>query len=110
MPLGTMALPVHLGMARITAVLGKTLRYFLQPGQTSKLPLNSYFASKSLFLFSCPYVTNVGATKVYPGKTVFDPESAVVDPIGEPYSRAYSSGGGFSNIYGQPKYQQAAVK
>ena len=36
-------------------------------------------------LTSCPYLTNVGATKVYPGKTVFDPESAVVDPAGHPY-------------------------
>jgi hypothetical protein len=30
---------------------------------------------------SCPYVTNVGATKVYPGRNVFEPESAVVDPL-----------------------------
>ena len=26
---------------------------------------------------SCPYLTNVGVTKVYPGHTVFEPESAV---------------------------------
>jgi tripeptidyl-peptidase-1 len=54
-------------------------------------------------------VTNVGATKVYPGKTVNDPESAVYDPAGHPYAVNFSSGGGFSNVYPIPKYQQAAV-
>lgn len=39
---------------------------------------------------SCPWVTNVGATKVYAGKTVFEPESAAYDP--DP-SFNYSSGG-----------------
>ena len=58
---------------------------------------------------SCPYLTNVGATKVYPGHTVYEPESAVVDPKGHPYSSAFSSGGGFSNIFDTPSYQQAAV-
>jgi tripeptidyl-peptidase-1 len=58
---------------------------------------------------TCPYVTNVGATKVYPGKTVYDPESAVYDPAGHPYSVNFSSGGGFSNVYPIPKYQQSAV-
>lgn len=58
---------------------------------------------------SCPYITNVGATKVYPGHTVFEPESAVVDPKGHPYRSAFSSGGGFSNIYPIPVYQAQAV-
>lgn len=58
---------------------------------------------------NCPWLTNVGATKVYPGKTVFEPESAVYDPAGHPYHVNYSSGGGFSNIYATPDYQQAAV-
>ena len=58
---------------------------------------------------SCPYVTNVGATKVYPGKTVTDPESAANDPKGDPYRTAFASGGGFSNIYPVPSYQQKAV-
>ena len=39
---------------------------------------------------SCPWLTNVGATKVYAGKTVYDPESAVYDP--DP-SFNYSSSG-----------------
>lgn len=46
---------------------------------------------------------------MYPGKTVKDPESAVYDPAGHPYSVNYSSGGGFSNIYPIPKYQASAV-
>ncbi|KAE8153802.1 peptidase S8/S53 domain-containing protein [Aspergillus avenaceus] len=55
---------------------------------------------------SCPYITNVGATKVYPGYTVHDPESAVYDPAG---LSSYASGGGFSNIYPIPDYQADAV-
>lgn len=39
---------------------------------------------------SCPWLTNVGATKVYGGKTVFEPESAVFD-IGNSFN--YTSGG-----------------
>jgi len=58
---------------------------------------------------TCPYVTNVGATKVYPGHTVFEPESAVYDVAGDPYNLNYSSGGGFSNIFPVPDYQQKAV-
>lgn len=52
----------------------------------------------------------VGATKVYPGHTVYEPESAVLDFVGHPYSVNYSSGGGFSNIYGAPDYQKRALK
>ncbi|KAK0128037.1 hypothetical protein ONS95_000023 [Cadophora gregata] len=60
---------------------------------------------------TCPYVTSVGGTKVYPGSKVTDPnpESAVYDPAGHPYSVNFSSGGGFSNIYPIPKYQASAV-
>ncbi|CAG8952783.1 hypothetical protein HYFRA_00009028 [Hymenoscyphus fraxineus] len=58
---------------------------------------------------TCPFVTSVGATKVYPGYSVTDPESAVFDPAGHPYSVNYSSGGGFSNIYPVPDYQASAV-
>lgn len=59
---------------------------------------------------NCPWITNVGATKVYPGHTVFEPESAVYDPAGHPYAVDYSSGGGFSNIYSVPDYQKQAVQ
>ena len=58
---------------------------------------------------NCPWITGVGATKVYPGKTVFEPESAVFDPVGHPYAVNYSSGGGFSNVYPVPEYQKKAV-
>lgn len=53
---------------------------------------------------SCPWLTNVGATKVYPNRTVFEPEIAVNDP-----DEGYSSGGGFSNIFPIPDYQASAV-
>ncbi|RAL08475.1 S53 family peptidase [Aspergillus homomorphus CBS 101889] len=58
---------------------------------------------------SCPWITNVGATKLYPGHTVADGESAAYDPPGSPYRVAYASGGGFSNIYPIPDYQSKAV-
>ncbi|WPH02277.1 Hypothetical protein R9X50_00513300 [Acrodontium crateriforme] len=58
---------------------------------------------------NCPWITNVGATKIAPGKSVHDPEVAANDPKGHPYLDAYSSGGGFSNIYGIPWYQKDAV-
>jgi hypothetical protein len=60
---------------------------------------------------SCPYVTAVGATKVYPGHSVYEsqPESAANDLAGAPYRSAYSSGGGFSNVYNTPDYQKDAV-
>lgn len=53
---------------------------------------------------SCPWLTNVGATQVFPGRTVFEPESAASDP-----KYNYSSSGGFSNIFPIPKYQSQAV-
>ena len=58
---------------------------------------------------SCPFILNIGATKIIPGGSVFEPESAVVDPAGMPYRSAFSSGGGFSNIYPIPAYQASAV-
>jgi tripeptidyl-peptidase-1 len=38
-----------------------------------------------------------------------EPESAVYDPAGHPYAVNFSSGGGFSNVYPIPQYQQSAV-
>jgi tripeptidyl-peptidase I len=49
------------------------------------------------------------SSQVYPGHTVFEPESAVFDPAGYPYSVNFSSGGGFSNVYPVPDYQKNAV-
>jgi tripeptidyl-peptidase-1 len=48
---------------------------------------------------SCPYVTTVGATKG------FGPEVAAEDVRG-----SYASGGGFSNYFDRPLYQEAAVR
>ncbi|THW17881.1 aorsin [Aureobasidium pullulans] len=53
---------------------------------------------------SCPWLTNVGGTKIYPGRSVYEPESAVNDP-----ESGYSSGGGFSNLFDIPDYQASAV-
>ncbi|GAM82590.1 hypothetical protein ANO11243_005720 [Dothideomycetidae sp. 11243] len=57
---------------------------------------------------TCPYLTSVGGTKVMPGKTPFDPESALIHENKSP-NDPYSSGGGFSNIYPVPDYQRAAL-
>lgn len=58
---------------------------------------------------NCPFVTSVGGTKLYPGSSIHDNESAVYDPVGSGYSVNFSSGGGFSNVYGVPDYQKDAI-
>ncbi|CZR58556.1 related to serine protease [Phialocephala subalpina] len=50
---------------------------------------------------TCPYVTSVGATQVINGSTVRTPESAS--------ERVIFSGGGFSNVFAMPSYQQKAM-
>ncbi|KLO15522.1 subtilisin-like protein [Schizopora paradoxa] len=55
-----------------------------------------------LFPAVCPFVTAVGATQVNPNSTVFEPESASEQVI--------FSGGGFSNVFKRPSYQDAAVE
>jgi tripeptidyl-peptidase-1 len=69
---------------------------------------------------TCPYITSVGATRLYPDQTVDDPESAMQvnltafniaagsGPEGTPYD-FFATSGGFSNYYTPPAYQQAAV-
>lgn len=53
------------------------------------------------FPATCPYLTTVGGTTLPPGGNVkTDAETAVT---------RFGSGGGFSNIYPRPSYQQAAV-
>ncbi|RDX57216.1 subtilisin-like protein [Lentinus brumalis] len=49
---------------------------------------------------SCPYVTAVGATSVAPNNTVDDPEIATT---------RFPSGGGFSNNFPRPTWQDDAV-
>ncbi|KAL1966156.1 hypothetical protein VTN77DRAFT_4708 [Rasamsonia byssochlamydoides] len=53
------------------------------------------------FPATCPYITSVGATYLPPGGSATADEEVAVARFG--------SGGGFSNIYAQPDYQQAAV-
>ena len=50
------------------------------------------------FSASCPYVTAVGGTKNYPEVNAFDPRNG------------YAPGGGFSNYFPRPAYQDAVVK
>lgn len=50
---------------------------------------------------TCPYITSVGATMIMNGSTVHTPESAS--------ERVIFSGGGFSNVFPIPSYQQKAV-
>jgi tripeptidyl-peptidase-1 len=53
------------------------------------------------FPVTCPYITSVGSTYLPPGG------SAKADA--EVATTRFPSGGGFSNIFPQPSYQQAAV-
>ena len=54
------------------------------------------------FPSGCPYVTSVGATQVVPGNSVYAPETAVY--------QQFPSGGGFSNVFPRPDFQQAPVE
>lgn len=58
---------------------------------------------------SCPWLTNVGASKVYEGNSIHDPESAANVPQGWKNDSHYSSGGGFSNLFTAPDYQIDAI-
>lgn len=50
----------------------------------------------------CPYITTVGATIIPSGASIHDAQPEIV-------TTSFSPGGGFSNIYTTPDYQQAAV-
>jgi tripeptidyl-peptidase-1 len=56
-----------------------------------------------LFPASCPFVTAVGATQVNPN-SMYEPESTCEQPAFNAYS-----GGGFSNVFPMPYYQEEAV-
>lgn len=57
---------------------------------------------------TCPYVTNVGATRLYDDQTVLDPESALQADLG-PGAELFASAGGFANYFPVPDYQKTAV-
>ncbi|KAF4311026.1 putative tripeptidyl-peptidase 1 precursor protein [Botryosphaeria dothidea] len=60
------------------------------------------------FPASCPYVTTVGATHQFePEVVAYRP--SYTDAAGNVHS-VYSSGGGFSNYFARPAYQEKAVK
>jgi hypothetical protein len=109
----TMVLPDLLMIPRVpnltTVAWDQTQRSSPLHFRTSEFDTsNSKFSTANNYP-SYPYVTDVGATKVYPRWTFFEPESGVVDPAGQPYLKAFSSGGGFSNIFPQPNSQADAV-
>ncbi|KAH7336258.1 putative Tripeptidyl-peptidase sed1 [Rhexocercosporidium sp. MPI-PUGE-AT-0058] len=56
---------------------------------------------------TCPYVTNVGATRLYDTQTIKDPESALQANL--THAPLFSSSGGFANYFPVPDYQKAAV-
>ena len=58
---------------------------------------------------TCPYVTNVGATRLYDNQTVKDPESALQANLG-PGAELFASAGGFANYFPVPDYQRDAVE
>lgn len=66
-------------------------------------PENKIFSPS--FPSTCPYVTSVGGTYIAPGKTVYDPEIAVI--MGG--STASTAGGGFSSVFARPEYQKDKV-
>ncbi|KAK5123597.1 hypothetical protein LTR85_002635 [Meristemomyces frigidus] len=59
-------------------------------------------------IVSYPYITSVGGTQLYANQTVLDPESVMQDNLG-PGAELFVSHGGFSNRYGAPAYQKAAI-
>ena len=59
------------------------------------------------YLSSCPWITSVGATRLYDTQTILDPESVMQGNLtGAVF---FASSGGFSNRYTAPAYQQAAI-
>ena len=65
------------------------------------------------FPSTCPYVLSIGATQLTANQTVEDPESVMNVPgigfAGSPLGVTFSSGGGFSNYFPRPSYQNKTV-
>ena len=57
---------------------------------------------------TCPWVTNVGATRLYDDQTVLDRESALQANLGVG-AELFASAGGFANYFPVPSYQEPAV-
>ncbi|KDQ07914.1 hypothetical protein BOTBODRAFT_166414 [Botryobasidium botryosum FD-172 SS1] len=71
----------------------------IDPVTGQETPVGTKF--NPTFPSTCPYVTSVGGTQINPGSTVNDPESACEEVI--------FSGGGFSNVFKRPEYQEKAL-
>lgn len=56
---------------------------------------------------TCPYITSVGATQIPTNGSVYTQEEAANTVFGD--GSPFTSGGGFSNIFPIPSYQQSAV-
>ncbi|KAK3066974.1 hypothetical protein LTR53_016422 [Teratosphaeriaceae sp. CCFEE 6253] len=58
----------------------------------------------------CPWVTSVGAMQLQTNQNIEDPESVLQTAQSNPgYAGGTTSGGGFSNVFPAPAYQQAAL-
>lgn len=57
----------------------------------------------------CPWITTVGATQINNTNSVYEPEVAANSGAPSLDGPFYYSGGGFSNVFPIPKYQEAAV-
>ena len=64
------------------------------------------------FPVNCPWITAVGATDLLHGRngTILGGEQAVAQPDAKNALNDYYSGGGFSNVFEVPSYQQSAVQ
>ncbi|CAH7676750.1 putative aorsin endoprotease precursor [Phakopsora pachyrhizi] len=60
-----------------------------------------------IFPASCPFVTAVGGTMLQRGSSVTDPEVALNYPLMD--NRAIRGGGGFSDFFQRPKYQDEVL-
>ncbi|KAJ5389262.1 Rattus norvegicus CLN2 is a lysosomal protease Precursor [Penicillium cataractarum] len=76
------------------------------PAKSVPTPHNMVLMKVNITTSSCPYVTSVGGTKVLPEHTPSEPESALYNSDGK---NILSSGGGFSNVFQAPSYQEAAI-
>lgn len=59
------------------------------------------------YLSGCPWITSVGGTRLYPGQTILDRESAM-DLELDSRTAFFRSAGGFSNYYTTPSWQKPA--
>lgn len=89
---------MKLGLIGITTVASSGDAGVASPGGYCYGKYHNIFVPDDLG--SCPYITSVGSTTLPAGSKVGDPEVATT---------SFSSGGGFSNIFPRPDWQNGAV-